>query len=500
MNFVDSKNLRPDIVAMIGDQVYIDQPPTEFLFAKTADDLEQFISLRYLNTWRQLRPILERGLHLHITDDHEYWNDYPFQPAPLWLALQDEPYRELMSDLTERAADLIQLHNMGAGPVGEIRLTGNVSMFVADTRRTRSDRPARGFLDRTLFDLLLEWINGLNGPGILVLGQPIIHKPKGYFDTLDTLTDGFFDLVQLVLPMPLAVLTELLQDLLTYIGDRNLPWYAEQYMTLLNALQNAAHDVLILAGDIHIGRVSQVWMLTHQGPPRKVYEVVSSPLRILPDAASVWMEETALPFIPTDPSDFGEEVIPGDEVSGSVQYLSAVPPQSGQSSQDHFMILRLYEGDVPGSLLTRITPFVLSDGPGDPVELPSTEITLDDGESQRGVIVTPKLIPLEAIVGEESAKEFAVINYDDQPVSIKILPSLNPPFVWEARDLTLDPGAGFRHKVTYQPVALTTHESGPDSAIVTIDVGGTSEVVGLLGAGLSGEGPPPRRSRRRRAR
>jgi hypothetical protein len=502
MNFIDSRDLRPDIVAMIGDNVYVDQLPGEFAFEKTAEDLEQFISLRYLNTWRQLRPILERGQHLHITDDHEYWNDYPFKPPPAWLALQNDSYRELMSDLTERAADLIQLHNLGGPglPVGEIRLTENVSMFVADTRRTRSDRMVRGFLEPTLFNLLLEWLNGLNGPGILVLGQPIVHKPLGYFDTLDTLTDGFFELVATsLLPGSLEVLLGLLADLLTYISDRNLPWYTEQYLTLLNALQNAAHDVLILAGDIHIGRISQIWMLTNQGPPRKIYEVVSSPLRILPDAESAWNEGTALPFIPADPISFTEQPTPGDDVSGTVEYLSAVPTESGEKSQDHFMILRLYEGQVPGSLLTRITPFVLSDGPGDPEELSSIDITLNDGLSQRGVIVAPDQIWLEATVGEESAKSFAVTNYDDQPVSIKILPSLEPPFVWEARDSSLDPGDGFRHTVTYQPVELTTHESGPDSAVLTVDLGGRSEVIGLLGVGLSAETPPPRRSRRRRA-
>jgi hypothetical protein len=442
---------------------------------------------------------LERGQHLHITDDHEYWNDYPFEPVPLgWPALTDNSYRELVGDLTKRAADLIQLHNFG-GPgscVGELRLTETVSMFVADTRRTRSERR---FLDPTFFNRLLEWVDGLNGPGILILGQPIVHKARGYFDTLDTLLGGFFHLLPHLLPPFITDIVSYFADLLTFIGDRNLPEFAEQYITLLNALQNAAHDVLILTGDIHIGRVSRIWMLTPQGASRKVFEVISSPLRILPRAATVWNEGTALPFIPADPRRFGEGATPSDEVSGTVEYLSAVPTESGRESQDHFMVLRLHEGDIPGSLLVRITPFVLSDGPGDPEELSSIDITLNDGLRQVGAIITPDQVWLEAIVGEESAKSFAVTNYDDQPVSIRILPSFDPPFLWEAKDLALDPGTGFRHAVTYQPVEPTTRASGPDRAVLTVDVGGTLKDVGLLGVGLTPGTPPPAPGPRRRA-
>jgi hypothetical protein len=488
MSFLDSKDLRPDIAAMVGDQVYIDQPLTEFVFEKSAEDLEQFISLRYLATWRQLRPLLERGQHLHITDDHEYWNDYPFRPVPGWVALQNDSYRELMSDLTERAAGLIQLHNFlgPAFPVGESRLTESVSLFAADTRRTRSETR---FLDRQLFDRLLEWLDGLNGPGILILGQPIVSKARGYFDTLDTLTGGFFDFLQDLLPPFIRdiSLASYIDNLLTFISDRNLPEFQDQYITLLNALQNAAHDVLIITGDIHIGRISRIWMLTREGPPRQVYEVVSSPLRILPGAETVWNEGTALPFIPADPRSFMDPAIPGDNLSGDVDYLSAVPTESGSGSQDHFMILRLYEGIIPGSVLVRLTPFVLSDGPGNPEELSSIDITLDDGSRQRGVIVTPDQIWLEATVGEEFAKSFAVTNWNDQPVSIQILPSFEPPFLWEARDSTLDPGTGFRHTVTYQPVEPTTQTSGPDRANLTVDIDGTSTLIGLLGVGLAEE-------------
>lgn len=485
MGFLDSRDLRPDIQAMVGDQLYVDQPLTDFIAEKSAEELEQFISLRYLDTWRQLRPLLERGQHLHITDDHEYWNDYPFPPVPIgWPALQDDSYRRLMSRLTERAADVIQLHNFGGGavPVGEIRLTESVSLFAADTRRTRTESR---FLESTSFDLLIEWLDGLNGPGILILGQPIVDKKQGYFDTLDTLGIKFFIILTLIFSPTISVPIEVfLRDILTFVSDRNLAFFREQYITLLNALQNASHDVLILTGDIHIGRISRIWMLTPGGGPRQVYEVVSSPLRIVPHGEAIWNEGTALPFIPADPRATGEQPIPGDDLSGVVEYLGAVPTESGHETQDHFMILRLYEGAVPGSVLVRVTPFVLSDGPGNPEELSSIDITLDDGSSPHEVVVTPDQIWFEARVGGEFAKDFAVTNLSDQPVSIQILPSFDPPFLWEARDSTLDPGAGFRQTVTYQPVEVATESSGPDRGSLAVDIDGTSTLIALLGTGF----------------
>src|SRR5262249_33755924 len=158
----------------------------------------------------------------------------------------------------------------------------------------------------------------------------------------------------------------------------------------------------------------------------------------------------------------GEQPIPGDDLSGHVEYLGAVPTESGHETQNHFMILRLYEGTVPGSVLVRVTPFVLSDGPGNPEELSSIDITLDDGARPQEVVVTPHQIWFEAPVGGEFAKDFAVTNWRDRPVAIQIFPSFDPPFLWEAKDLTLDPGAGFRHTVTYQPVEVATESSGPD--------------------------------------
>ena len=202
----------------------------------------------------------------------------------------------------------------------------------------------------------------------------------------------------------------------------------------------------------------------------------------------MWNKGTALPFIPADPRATGEQPIPGDDLSGDVEYLGAVPTESGQETQHHFMILRLYEGTVPGSVLVRVTPFVLSDGPGNPEELSSIDITLDDGSSPHEVIVTPDQIWFEARVGGEFAKDFAVTNWSDQPVSIQILPSFDPPFLWEARDSTLDPGAGFRHTVTYQPVEVATESSGPDRGSLAVDIDGTSTLRGraiaLLGTGF----------------
>ena len=56
--------------------------------------------------------------------------------------------------------------------------------------------------------------------------------------------------------------------------DKNLPDWA-QYDTLITALQNGNHDIVVLAGDVHYGRVSQV-KIGNSG--NKLVEIITSPM------------------------------------------------------------------------------------------------------------------------------------------------------------------------------------------------------------------------------
>jgi hypothetical protein len=49
----DNPNERPHTKLLVGDQVYIDQPPSEWVRRKGSEELDQFIRQRYLASWAQ---------------------------------------------------------------------------------------------------------------------------------------------------------------------------------------------------------------------------------------------------------------------------------------------------------------------------------------------------------------------------------------------------------------------------------------------------------------
>ena len=85
---------------------------------------------------------------------------------------------------------------------------------------------------------LLDWAKGLTTPGVLVSPQPLIvsHEPEHEANLLD---------------------------------------YTKDYCRLLAALGHSGHDIVVMSGDVHYGRVVSVKLGT-QGAT--LYEVVSSPL------------------------------------------------------------------------------------------------------------------------------------------------------------------------------------------------------------------------------
>ena len=158
---------------------------------------------------------------------------------------------------------------------------------------------------------------------------------------------------------------------------------------------------------------------------------------------TVWNPGTALTVIPPDADLSGQS----DTVAGTVSYLASIPATEGHESENHFTVLRLYEGTVPGSVLVRTSSFILADGPGAPEEGVLTDITLDDGTTRRDVILTPRNLWMEAAVGSEAKRSFAVQNWTDDPVAVRIDQPVGPPFSWEPqrRDSRSRRGLSTRH-------------------------------------------------------
>jgi hypothetical protein len=173
----------------------------------------------------------------------------------------------------------------------------------------------RFMLDADL-DRLVEWLAGLRCPGVLVLGQPLhaipVSRWKGLFETIDIIT------------------------------DINLPAFT-QFARLAQALQRAPHDVCVLSGDVHFGRVASV-ELFREGDiePMRLFEVIASPMAQLDGAYAVfdpdkWEGPRTFPAKP-------EHGVPG-VTPGPISWLNVVPTKpfvpgwQPMRTEEHFMTL-----------------------------------------------------------------------------------------------------------------------------------------------------------------
>lgn len=220
---------RPDISFLTGDQVYLDIGFDSLSLIPS--EIRQRIAHDYALHWQTLGSILTRGGTWMLPDDHEYWNDYPFYDSliPTLLALKLRIVREAWS---EAALDgVLRVQNT---PIVESFTIGNdLSFCLVDAR---SYRAKKHFLEPAAFDKLLTWARSLTCPGVLVLSQPLIVNQE---------------------------------------MERNLRSFPADYNRLIEALGSTPHDIVLLSGDVHFGRISQVRLGDHGG---RLIEVISSPL------------------------------------------------------------------------------------------------------------------------------------------------------------------------------------------------------------------------------
>lgn len=247
---------RPHIKILCGDQVYLDAPWREFLLAlpHREPELERRFFENYRKTWTQsgftsgYQQILKRGANYLSSDDHEFWNNAP-NPSfanntwtqtgrDTWLALARNFFRMFQTE------DAVKTFSVGGGAL---------SFCIADTRINRD--PGRDFfMFQSDFDKVAAWIAGLQGPGVLVVGQPILTKKTSFFK-------GNF-------------------------GDWGISDY-RQYDDLLRLIKSATQSLVLLTGDVHYGRVASAQLRPELGT--KLIEVISSPLSLVDEkAAGTW--------------------------------------------------------------------------------------------------------------------------------------------------------------------------------------------------------------------
>jgi len=234
---------RPHAKILCGDQVYLDV--SRGLIMEPAPSQAAVARLhlgKYLKNWTAsgLRTLLGVGSTWFTSDDHEFWNNSPDPATAIvlsWLA----PGRNWM---LRSGLNLFQTFQAASGGAPRKFQAGRLSVYVADTRVFREARRRRCLRPEDLQDLL-DWAGNLAGPGVLVVGQPLLDEPQSWFG-------GTF-------------------------ADWSLPNYPE-YSPIAQALAQARHTILVLTGDVHYPRVARV--NRHDGR-LQLLEVIASPLALV---------------------------------------------------------------------------------------------------------------------------------------------------------------------------------------------------------------------------
>jgi len=235
--------VRPQLKFLCGDQVYLDAPYPKFQLTHYGDeDLRAELLAAYLATWTQAgggggySAILRSGATFFTSDDHEFWNNAPRGTPTVrnsWTAAGRATWRSLATDLYRTF--------QASAPNASFPI-GSLAFRVIDTRVERSEDGST-FMSPAELGGLAAWIDGLGGPGVLVLGQVVLAERGSWWSRFK---------------------------------DMGLPDF-EQYGEFVRILQRARHDVVILTGDVHYGRVAGCTLTTGS----ELVEIIASPFALV---------------------------------------------------------------------------------------------------------------------------------------------------------------------------------------------------------------------------
>ncbi|CAN5833375.1 hypothetical protein BH20CHL5_BH20CHL5_10310 [soil metagenome] len=234
---------RPQLKFLCGDQVYLDAPYPKFQLTKYGDeDLRADLLACYLATWTQsgggggFSEILRAGATFFTSDDHEFWNNAPRGTPTVrnsWTAAGRATWHAVATDL---------YRTFQSSTPSTSFTVGSLSFRVIDTRIERSEDGST-FMSTGELQGLAQWVDGLAGPGVLVLGQVVLaHRGNWWSRFL----------------------------------DMGLPDF-DQYSEFVRILQRSRHDVVILTGDVHYGRVASCTLPTGSD----LIEIIASPFALV---------------------------------------------------------------------------------------------------------------------------------------------------------------------------------------------------------------------------
>jgi len=243
---------RPAFKILMGDQLYAD------VWAPAPINLRKGLAAKYERYWGDpaYQALLAACPNLVACDDHEFWNDFPEPQLQV-------PYSwdRFGPDNAQACKDLFDAYQAALNPQGKryARLmAGGVSFFVADTRseRTKDSVADARLAGPQMWAGLEQWAKDLKGPGVLVLPQPLLKTGGSKTD----------------------------RTLLDFKESARLGQIFENALGG-NTADAKPHDILILTGDIHTGRISSAEII---GSPGTVYELVASPASLVTPFLPPW--------------------------------------------------------------------------------------------------------------------------------------------------------------------------------------------------------------------
>jgi hypothetical protein len=327
---------RPDLKLLVGDQVYLDAPWFKYFGLPLPwTTPTRHISAVYKRTWDKLHWMLSHGITVCVSDDHEFWNDYPYPPpiVTVFTKFLVGPFRRRWN---RRARQFLRAFQAPQDTMA-ISIGGDrpeVQFFVADTRlHRRSGGPSPTLMRETDFQDLLSWIAELRAPGVLAIGQPVFAEP--------------------------------VNERFGVVTDHNLPFFAGQYDRLCAALLAAPHDVLILSGDVHFGRVVEVAVTRiRPDPAARIVEVISSPMALVRGGASHFdpaRQHRGQRFPTAWSPRFPPGAVPDLPEPPVVRSVDWVTRSDGHWP-DHVTTLRFTRGDAPGRVHVDVLAHSLEPG------------------------------------------------------------------------------------------------------------------------------------------
>nr|MBA2713129.1 hypothetical protein [Rubrobacteraceae bacterium] len=180
------KDRRPDIKILCGDQVYLDNPWLDTSLRYNGGNVRRGLFRagffqKYLDNWTQVRgedagfrQLLKDGANYFCSDDHEFWNNAPNFGGIGFINTLHSEQRDWWRKQARALFEIFQ----SPDPLIPFNV-GQLSFRIADTRINRSITPERFMNDEDL-SAVGRWIEGLSGPGVLVVGQPVLTEENSY--------------------------------------------------------------------------------------------------------------------------------------------------------------------------------------------------------------------------------------------------------------------------------------------------------------------------------